>query len=141
MDSLHNKLEQGEPSSVTYKEVADTMNCLWHGGMEANQYAEVLENKKLYTSPQPAPVQQEPVAWYVDFGNEDEPNYASIGEKPIEKMAIIRPLVFGDTPPQRTWVGLTDEDIERGCNSSWVHRQAFESAVWWAEAKLKEKNQ
>jgi hypothetical protein len=41
---------------------------------------------------------------------------------------------------QRTWVGLMDEDIERGCNSSWVDRQAFESAVWWAEAKLKEKN-
>jgi hypothetical protein len=48
--------------------------------------------------------------------------------------------LFEDEPQQRTWVGLTDEDIERGCNSSWVNRQAFESAVWWAEAKLKEKN-
>ena len=43
-------------------------------------------------------------------------------------------------PPQRTWVGLTDEEIAQGNKESWVDRQAFESAVWWAEAKLKEKN-
>jgi hypothetical protein len=42
--------------------------------------------------------------------------------------------------PQRTWVGLTDEEIEQGCKESWVTEQAFQSAVWWAEAKLKEKN-
>jgi hypothetical protein len=50
------------------------------------------------------------------------------------------PSMKCEGPQQRTWVALTDEDIERGCNSSWVDRQAFESAVWWAEAKLKEKN-
>ena len=44
------------------------------------------------------------------------------------------------TPPQRKWVGLTDEEIAQGNKESWVNRQAFESAVWWAEAKLKEKN-
>ena len=43
-------------------------------------------------------------------------------------------------PPQRTWVGLTDEEIEQGCKESWVTEQAWQSAVWWAEAKLKEKN-
>jgi hypothetical protein len=43
-------------------------------------------------------------------------------------------------PPQRTWVGLTDEEIEQGCKESWITEQAFQSAVWWAEAKLKEKN-
>ena len=41
---------------------------------------------------------------------------------------------------QRQWVGLTDEEIEQGCKESWVTEQAFQSAVWWAEAKLKEKN-
>ena len=40
----------------------------------------------------------------------------------------------------REWVGLTDEEIEQGCKESWVTEQAFQSAVWWAEAKLKEKN-
>jgi len=41
---------------------------------------------------------------------------------------------------RRDWVGLTDEEIEQGCKESWVTEQAFQSAVWWAEAKLKEKN-
>ena len=44
------------------------------------------------------------------------------------------------TPPKREWVGLTDEEIDEGQRQSWVDKQAFESAVWWAEAKLKEKN-
>ena len=41
---------------------------------------------------------------------------------------------------KREWVGLTDEEIEQGCKDSWVTLQAWQSAVWWAEAKLKEKN-
>jgi hypothetical protein len=47
-----------------------------------------------------------------------------------------------DAPPaaKRQWVGLTDEEIEQGCKESWVTEQAWQSAVWWAEAKLKEKN-
>ena len=44
------------------------------------------------------------------------------------------------TPLKREWVELTDEEIEQGCKESWVTEQAFQSAVWWAEAKLKEKN-
>jgi len=43
-------------------------------------------------------------------------------------------------PPQRTWQGLTDEEIAQGWKESWVTEQAFQSAVWWAEEKLKEKN-
>jgi hypothetical protein len=41
---------------------------------------------------------------------------------------------------KRTWVGLTDEEIEQGHKDSWVTKQAFESACWWAEKILKEKN-
>ena len=41
---------------------------------------------------------------------------------------------------KRTWEGLTDEEIEEGIKQSWVTEQAFQSAAWWAEAKLKEKN-
>ncbi len=43
-------------------------------------------------------------------------------------------------PAQRTWVGLTDEEIAQGWKESWVTEQAWQSAVWWAEEKLKEKN-
>jgi hypothetical protein len=41
---------------------------------------------------------------------------------------------------KRPWVGLTDEEIAEGVKQSWVTEQAFQSAVWWAEAKLKERN-
>lgn len=44
------------------------------------------------------------------------------------------------TPAQRPWQGLTDEEIEQGCKESWVTEQAWQSAVWWAEAKLRSKN-
>jgi len=43
-------------------------------------------------------------------------------------------------PVQRPWVGLTDEEIAQGNKESWVTKQAWESAVWWASEKLKEKN-
>lgn len=49
-------------------------------------------------------------------------------------------LVRADERAQRTWQGLTNEEIEQGCKESWVTEQAWQSAVWWAEAKLKEKN-
>ena len=41
---------------------------------------------------------------------------------------------------RQEWQGLTDEEIEQGLKESWVTEQAWQSAVWWAEAKLKEKN-
>jgi hypothetical protein len=41
---------------------------------------------------------------------------------------------------KRQWVGLTDEEILQGNKESWVTLQAWQSAVWWAEAKLREKN-
>ena len=34
----------------------------------------------------------------------------------------------------------TDEEIEQGCKESCVTEQVFQSSVWWAETKLKEKN-
>jgi len=42
----------------------------------------------------------------------------------------------------KQWVGLTDEEIAQGLKESWVieTEQAWQSAVWWAEQKLKEKN-
>ena len=40
-----------EPASITYKEVADTMNALRKGTFEQRQIAAEMENKRLYTSP------------------------------------------------------------------------------------------
>lgn len=49
-------------------------------------------------------------------------------------------------PPQRAWVGLTDEEkdgkrvFENGLLFNTAEVQVWELAVQWAEAKLKEKN-
>jgi hypothetical protein len=84
-----------EPASVTYKEVADTMNCLWYGNVEQVQMAELLESKKLYT-----------------------------------------------TPPQRTWVGLTDEERYEICMQCARNMGAnFQDTLCKSiEAKLRSKN-
>ena len=59
----------------------------------------------------------------------------------LDKMAEnARQVGLDYEPAQRTWQGLTDQEIEQGCKESWVTEQAWQSAVWWAEAKLKEKN-
>ena len=41
---------------------------------------------------------------------------------------------------KKPWKGLTDEEIEEGHKNSWITKQAFESACWWAEDKLRKKN-
>ena len=48
-----------------------------------------------------------------------------------------------DTQVYTSNVALDNEQaakIEQGCKESWVTEQAWQSAVWWAEAALKEKN-
>ena len=76
---------------------------------------------------QPEP---EPVAWISH-------NAGLYHGKPDESL---NPLPLYTAPPKKEWVGLTDEEIREGNKDSWVTRQAWESAAWWAEAKLKEKN-
>ena len=53
---------------------------------------------------------------------------------------LLAVLLKAVATPRRPWVGLTDEEIGQGCKESWVTEQAWQSAVWWAEARLKEKN-
>ena len=69
-------------------------------------------------------------------------------QEPVISTWVLREVYFDEdgepishrSPPQRTWVGLTDDEIAHGWKESWVTEQAWQSAVWWAEAKLKEKN-
>ena len=68
------------------------------------------------TQPTSTALYPNPPQWHIDTGN------------------LVR-LV-----PQRPWVGLTDDEIDEGNKQSWVTKQAWESAVWWASEKLKEKN-
>ena len=47
---------------------------------------------------------------------------------------------FAYSPPQRTWVGLTDEEVTWLCNTAKSHEQTWGMFVRAIEAKLKEKN-
>jgi len=51
-----------------------------------------------------------------------------------------------EAPPQRTWVGLTDEEIKQSHRlkcmefGHWLDERTFLIACNWAETKLKDKN-
>ena len=78
--------------------------------------------------------EQEPVAWmneemdYIFFDTERPEPFAFDFWKPLYT-----------TPPQRTWLGLTDEDIDELWESipSYYNNHDFAQAI---EAKLKQKN-
>ena len=86
--------------------------------------------------------EQEPVAWMEEMPTQ-EGETRSVRMTTLKEHATLEwgnPIPLYTSPAQRTWVGLTDEEIAQGCKESWVTEQAWQSAVWWAEAKLKEKN-
>ena len=91
--------------------------------------------------------EQEPVAWSYwqsclnDDGTQTAPWVHRLSKfKPTESIINKDVTPLYTTPPQREWVGLTDEEIDEGNKQSWVTKQAWESAVWWASEKLKERN-
>jgi hypothetical protein len=111
---------------------------------------------------------QEPAAWIHNFIE----GGISIGKRPADLErhpdrwtalykepkpcptceALARTVMLDQTshdtaPPQRTWVGLTDEEFHEACWESYVDPVTGECstgdreyAVRWTEAKLKEKN-
>lgn len=93
---------------------------------------------------------QEPVAWYDKHGMFTHDPFEGVTplytEPPKPQWQEIDCPCCGDLArafppaPKREWVGLTDEEIAQGNTESWITQHAFESAVWWAEQKLKEKN-
>ena len=104
------------------------------------------QTEALREARQPAPAtelrEQEPVAYAVYHrmgGNKSLHWTEQHSDDGDHNQYQLVPL-YTSPPAQRTWVGLTDEEIAQGCKESWVTEQAWQSAVWWAEAKLKEKN-
>ena len=82
--------------------------------------------------------EQEPVAHVVIVGNMVSVSTGSNGLKELHKLGDGAPLY--SIPPQRTFVGLTDEefeDIELGCRSTPFGKI---EAMKKVETKLKEKN-
>ena len=82
------------------------------------------EGKPVYVAEQPA--QQEPVGWWDD-------KLGFFAEKHFDQL---RPL-YTSPPAQRTWVGLTIEEIASCCIESTTTQLSFAQEL---EAKLKEKN-
>ena len=82
--------------------------------------------------------EQEPVAWRYRMSVEDGYwvwNYATYIER--QKDDRCEPLYT--TPPQRTWVGLTDEEVKKIVGSD-RYTDLLKAVVQAVEAKLKEKN-
>jgi len=78
----------------------------------------------------------EPVAWMNRHGACKTSLFMEVEAGAKEEYTI--PVYT--TPPQRTWVGLTDEEIEASKPPLSNDAVVWELAVEWAEAKLKEKN-
>jgi hypothetical protein len=102
--------------------------------------------------PKAAQPEQEPVAWGVDWGKAGDIACVSIIKRlpndVIEVVAVEYAPYSYTTPPQRTWVGMTDEEIDVAIKAAkkvdtgyagWVRDQRKEYAKA-IEAKLKEKN-
>lgn len=74
---------------------------------------------------------QEPVAWMHVQGNYKEPSFRELADDEVERGWEQHPLY--NIPPQRTWVGLTDEDCKGMSAGDKV-------VAMWADRTLKEKN-
>jgi len=87
------------------------------------------------------PAQQEPVVWMYQDKSTHEVKFQKHMRGFVDHGATYEtPLYI--TPPQRTWVGLTDEDI-RQCSRDVVAggpENSVDRFAYAIEAKLKEKN-
>jgi hypothetical protein len=103
-------------------------------------YKRMLQEAETAAQPEQ---QAEPVAWMrpseegYDSAFRDHHTIVTCAGNPWKGWL---PLYTAPPAVERPWVGLTDEEIAQGNKESWVTEQAWQSAVWWAEAKLKEKN-
>lgn len=83
--------------------------------------------------------QQEPVYW--QWRRKDQPwslEYTFNSEVHVTTKDSERRALY-TTPPQRTWVGLTDEETIKQANKQ-VFAEAFARGAIWAGLRLKEKN-
>ena len=123
-----------EPVAWVYPEGLDALKA----GKPWTAYGTRQEpnNTALYLSPQP---DIPPYAWvtFTPYGDEDDVWYENPEGQLLEGWTY-KPL-YDTTPPQRTWVGLTDEEITDMWEESspYYHEDDFAKAI---EARLKQKN-
>jgi hypothetical protein len=118
--------KQTEEAIAALKEqLADHMREVQRLGQEIEQEADELTiayMSGLYDGKKAQRTEQEPTAKYSDIVSDG-------GLDPRNKF---------DVSPQRTWVGLTDEELNQICNS--LDYYGDRGLVQLIEAKLKEKN-
>ena len=90
--------------------------------------------------------QAEPVAWMFQHDETGRMNYVSndgwntpdLFLKTNLRYALVCPLYAA--PPQRPWVGLTDEDWGWVANRKGTSLDSFDQGAAWAQQRLKEHN-
>ena len=81
--------------------------------------------------------EQEPVGWYDSISGGMDFTFYKPHRKPSSPSAEWIPVYSRPTPPQRTWVGLTDEDIGMCLDAG---DGSMSKIISFIEAKLKDKN-
>jgi len=129
------KQEQGEPFGWYDMEHGEIRDVEW------NRLKPTYEGvwRPLYTTPQPKQEQGEPVA-YIHRNEYNEYRLEPYDNFDIKSIPFNVDVPLFKPPQQRTWVGLTDEEIVSIANEVQVcpdWTKLFARAI---EAKLKEKN-
>jgi hypothetical protein len=120
---IGNVLEHGVPQTEHYSEAQlDLVEMGWNYGYDAGRAVEQALDK-MAENARDLGLTYEP-AQYSDIVSDG-------GLDPRNKF---------DKPAQRTWVGLTDEEIERVCVPLGAAMLSFTEVARAIEAKLKEKN-
>ena len=122
VDSIQRLVDRARHAHMTDIKLRINGQDEWH-------QADWLKHLTRTTPPQP---EQKPVA-KVDAN--DEGYWAEILP---DRSVKVGQLLYA-TPPQRTWVGLTNEEIHESKPPLSNDAVVWELAVEWAEAKLKEK--
>ena len=120
-----------EEMKIELEELAVRFSEGWHEGIKIDASDIMLLNKAAQALAQT----QEPVAWTLADRVRQDLDRQSC---PDAFMRIAVESIVKHHPPQRTWVGLTDEDI---CMfSMWLDDKSDVAVFTAIEAKLKEKN-
>jgi hypothetical protein len=84
---------------------------------------------------------QEPMAWYCCFQGQEEGEFFLFGSPNSERYPSQYKTPLYEHLPQRTWVGLTDEEIDSYFEDhGWSPSEDYYPVIKAIEAKLKEKN-
>ena len=83
--------------------------------------------------------EQEPVAWICEGSSSDEKHAIDYWTGDVDDLPIGTQL-YTSPPPQRTWVGLTDEDKASFWTADQMTGEEWRRLFAEVEAKLKEKN-